>query len=580
VASYFVSADEYSRQRDKRLEAAAANARHRVWLKRSADAKEAKSWQPVKFHRTAAAKFIEKLDNQFLHNTAWGGLNFMQWQPNVPKWLPENWRKWPGSTGTIDQGGDGLSACFAMVYLFQCNLWMFFDWCHGGGNDLWVAIKAIGKYEFVLLTLCIMNLPHGPDREEGMRFAQLQESLQSMLDSMHWATFDLFRARADDIIDELGDKLEAKDSREPHEALWCHLQSLVAYPKKDRKVKTGEFMAWQRGGEELLQQWTLCRFRTEHLGLEHGMFTASVAKDKFVVKRSAVELAEAAEGTTDAAITQIDAKVLRGSVSNAVVLSMQVLSHPPYKRVLAILIIPPRPLAKWVGKCAQTMVDSEANHKWLVDQHRGGFMGHQFQMLATLLDPEFLKVAGFFAFQSMDADDREGQMFEDEVFAKMAGEYTMSLLAARHRRIMYVQEGWPNLYTRAHVSAEEAVVITKEFQEAPLISTEAFCSNAVCFVCCKLAPNGAQCKPQSEYGRAHGSKSGAYRAPHWQVMNPVWAPNGSLVGLSWTEALALRGSIVGPSGPAVGPLWTHLVCNMGPNIDTTLAHVGPKSATH
>lgn len=99
-------------------------------------------------------------------------------------------------------------------------------------------MKAVGCYHFVLLSLVVMNLPHGPYREQGMRFQQMQESLRDMLDNFNWRTFALFRARVDTIIEEFGDVLDISGSENPHQVLWTHLQSLEAYPKSGRKTKS------------------------------------------------------------------------------------------------------------------------------------------------------------------------------------------------------------------------------------------------------------------------------------------------------------------------------------------------------
>ena len=146
----------------------------------------------------------------------------MQFQHNEKsaEWKDSNWRLWPKMVGCIDQGSDGLSAAHAMNRKLKLNLEVHYDWYHGDCRYLEAAFRATGQWSLMLLFLVILNLPHGPERDEGFRFKQMVESLEHMLANHTPGEFDLFQARAPDILVEMGDAIEVQGGEQPIEALW------------------------------------------------------------------------------------------------------------------------------------------------------------------------------------------------------------------------------------------------------------------------------------------------------------------------------------------------------------------------
>ena len=108
-------------------------------------------WRPRKRHRLTTVKWLGALDNQMFHGIS-KPLKFFQ-QAATDQWRPQNWRKWPMLTTTIDQGSDGVCATNCMARMLLINLFVFYDWSHGACNDLNGAYKDLGLYSFMLLFL-------------------------------------------------------------------------------------------------------------------------------------------------------------------------------------------------------------------------------------------------------------------------------------------------------------------------------------------------------------------------------------------------------------------------------------------
>ncbi len=68
---------------------------------------------------------------------------------------------WPCCTVSVDQGGDGWSA---LHYLLgnDYNVQVVFDWSHRSWNDVQLAIGDVSWTYYVLVTIVLCNLDHGP----------------------------------------------------------------------------------------------------------------------------------------------------------------------------------------------------------------------------------------------------------------------------------------------------------------------------------------------------------------------------------------------------------------------------------
>ena len=377
-------------------------------------------------------KFIHSLDNQFKVCTETGGLVKFQHDEKSAEWKDGNWRQWPKMVGCIDQGSDGFSAVHAMNRKLKLNLECHYDWCHGACRDLEGAFRATGQWSLMLLFLVILNLPHGPERDEGFRFKQMVDALEHMLENKSPGDFELFQARAPDILKEMGDMIHVQDDENPIDALWRHLKETAAYEKPKYRAKKCQFMGWSRRLAEFLPTWSLTRFRCEYIGLELDMFDSKFFKKEIVVKPDVVAAAEAVT-TTAIGCLPLEDKVLRSACKNAVVVCVCVLERDHYRRKLAIMCHVPAPLVLWEGHAAKDMDSSSSCQSWLTQEHRNSFMTHQCDILLMLQDNTLLEQCGFMKFSTVHADEKEAFLKLDDDYASFAGNLALQLVAHRQR---------------------------------------------------------------------------------------------------------------------------------------------------
>ena len=178
------------------------------------------------------------------------------------------------------------------------------------------SYTAIRRFDFVILMLIIFNLPQGPDKEEALRFGQLQQAIEFYLNKMIPENSVLFQARAADMLSELGDLVEIVDG-DRNRSLWAYLKSIAPYEKKRYRCKLAQWSEWQRRGIAFLSQWSVTRFKAELVGLEMDMITNASVVQPITIGKGALDVA-AHTYSTDIGSMQPDTKALRSSCKHAV----------------------------------------------------------------------------------------------------------------------------------------------------------------------------------------------------------------------------------------------------------------------
>ena len=203
---------------------------------------------------------------------------------------------------------------------------------------------------FNLLILVAHNLGHGPERDEGLRFAQIQEMMTFVFKHFQAGQCELFMSRAAAILEEMQEDLpdDVLKAADRPAALWNFLKDQTPFTKKEYKVNTARFMAFQRANYKLLKEWSLLLFKTEFLALELDMAKGKDFREKVLVRQSL--LREAAElNTTSNQVLQLDSKLLRSACQNNVVVTMMTLGIPRHRRLLALTTAAAKPVDKWHG---------------------------------------------------------------------------------------------------------------------------------------------------------------------------------------------------------------------------------------
>ena len=259
--------------------------RHEQFLKRAA---ATSSFRPRKRHRVSTLKMIQMLDNQvdaqcirartpsttegyFQVVGCWGLLvvwvatfSFRPGQftrhlkvrvsmsmPGLKHFSHENpymkrhWSLWPHLSLASDQGSDMLSGIHALLYHgpTKCNITPYYDVSHGVNRDFWLSITDMSLKPFMLLSMIVINLAHGPD-ESDTRYNQLKETMGSHYQHATPKLSPLFQSLSGAIIREAGPGIPMDDGQSQEDAVWNHLKQEMCYKRRATSATLGDSVVW------------------------------------------------------------------------------------------------------------------------------------------------------------------------------------------------------------------------------------------------------------------------------------------------------------------------------------------------
>ena len=424
------------------------NMRHLHWLRRSATNGNV-SWRPRKVYRAGAVKWMLCKDNMVRVGTRWCGLNAFSRKLDKDAWSMKNWRKWPHINAAQDQGSDGLCGVNCLKYRksTKCNLTDWWDESHGIGNDTLDTWKKHHLYSFIMVTMIVMNLPFGPEKEPDMRFGQMVEALSFMVKHFNPDTLGSLQAHADTMSWELRRVLDRCHDR-PIDNLWAYICQMAGFPKQGRRVNFARFMAWLRAAGWLLQHWTLLLWLLEHLVLEMDMVGTQKFKALAMKQHDVVEGFEGEQATTSSSVPTLESKALRSCCQNAAVVGVMVLSEYANRRLLACMYWAAQPFEQHHGMQNTQCRSVPENKKHVMHTLTGGLFRYlhktwlQLQNRDVLIDCQ-LQTRDGHSILEVDADD-PALAGEDE-WAGTLGSFIHTLVANRVIRELY-KFGYPQSF--------------------------------------------------------------------------------------------------------------------------------------
>ena len=151
------------------------------------------------------------------------------------------------------------SGVFALLVKqeMRANIVAMFEWSHGANNDLHGLFKDLRLYDFALICLVIFNMPHGPDRDEGVRHEQFKDMVSIVVQSFTPQTATLFRARSGRMLQELAGVFDLDPSIGEESSLWQHIMDTQTSNPMGDRVNMCQYMGWWIGSKSLLPVWTL-----------------------------------------------------------------------------------------------------------------------------------------------------------------------------------------------------------------------------------------------------------------------------------------------------------------------------------
>ena len=426
----------------KRVKVSDTNDRHTAWVSRIAVKKGVRpSWIQKKQHRKGVVKTLTQWDNQIYFSTSWLGLSKIVHDPKLPEWKPSNWRQWPFGSAALDQAGENVSGDHCLRYFLQTNFIAWWDRSHGCQNNVEGAAKAMGWWPLIILMLMICNIGHSPDRDEGLRYSQMQETLRVLFSHFTAGTSALFQSRSRRLIKQYGTRLTEVDGADDMERAWALLMGESLVERLPYKRRMAQFMASVRSIRKLVEAWWSTHFKCELLALEEGFLTGGVIEDPIKVKGSVIDHGEKVK-TTSSHVVQVDTKLMRSCNSNAVAIATIALGDHANLRKAAIFVAGASPLDFAHSAIAETR-DAFAYLEWLRGQVSGGLNQILQDVVGSLSKQPVLQSCGFFEYRDCHGDELEEALVEDAVMARAAGRYMFELVHQEVRRSAFLRFCWP-----------------------------------------------------------------------------------------------------------------------------------------
>ena len=117
-----------------------------------------------------------------------------------------------------------------------------------------------------------------------------------------------------------------------------------------------------------------------YLALEENMLQGSAFK-KLALKPN---VGDGAEKETDVGITQVDAKLLRGSCQNNVTVSVMTLGQYRHRWITAVMVHSTRLVPTWQGAHIKECKGTDGHSKWLRGQFSHLFAEHIRELFKTM----------------------------------------------------------------------------------------------------------------------------------------------------------------------------------------------------
>ena len=321
------------------------------------------------------------------------------------------------------------------------------------------CIRDSGLYNWLLLAMITMNLPHGPDSTD-MRFMQVKDAMVHCFQTHTSSSCELFQEHLPGLLlDVAADLPEYEDGMTTDERAWRFLEEHSAFQKKGEKVNLTRFHSVVKEGREFVKRWTSTLVQCEYVSLEMDMLKGKKFTDKVTVKMAGRD--PDAPDTTAATATALDDRALRSCCQNSVVIALMFLSEDLNLRLMHMVVSLAGPVTLWHSAMEKQVRSVASASSWLLDQVSGGFCKHVTDIWRVLSDDDFMKSSGLLHFQERDVVDlSDGRLFNDEEISGRCGSFALCLMSKRCRRCLWMTSGYPVALARLISDKDDVAAVS------------------------------------------------------------------------------------------------------------------------
>jgi hypothetical protein len=367
--------------------------RQSAWVQRSQATIDDELWRPPKVHRVAAKTWIEKVDNQIRQATVHPGWILVQFIADNLAWLDPY--KFPKINVCIDYGGDGLCACNALLYRYDCNIVFSYDSDHLTKRKFEAVMRACGLWSFCLLLLIVLNLDFGPYTDET-RKGVISAVTRWFYTNRRADQVPLFVATAPNMLRDVQfhGLTDLPGLEDPERELYAFLAGRSRASITGRRLSMCRYGAFTHSLRKFVPWWNVVSFERQLVALETDVLRGKAFKDKLVSELAHTSEVNDATSTSMRRLSIAD-KTLRDMCANAVAVSVATLAAPQHLRVASCICVSNKLVEKRAVERNKALRSVKGNLDFLAKSVNGGHMRDLEDNLKLLEDPEALQEATF-----------------------------------------------------------------------------------------------------------------------------------------------------------------------------------------
>lgn len=442
----------------------AINARYLQWHRRHVSSSKKVGWRPRRRYRLSCKKWMESKDNLVSVGTCFNGIASFMPAKSPIEFATHNWARWPHLNLISDQGPGAVAGMFLLKHKVeaQANITEWWDETHCLHNDVIGAYKSFQLLPFVLLTMCIQNLPHGPEKERDMRLQQMREVVSMVFQVFEPGNCVSYARHSSRMLQQHAGDFEVVLGSTLEESLWRYMADVAPFEKQERRSLMCRFMSWVRGSKLLLKQWDTLLWKLEFLCIEMDMVSNLDYRRRLVVKQGLLNDAQTTH-TTSATVPSLDSKILRSCCQHAAVVSLAVLSDFRHRRLLAVMYHSASSLEEAHGYQNKLCRISADCSSYIVSDLNGGFLDQLRAVFSVLESPSALTDCEFEMQLPGRVPQNSPMFFEEDEWAAMLGGLRLNLVSNRARRRLWLF-GWPRRWAKVVDDKVDARLVIREFQ--------------------------------------------------------------------------------------------------------------------
>eukprot|EP00971_Amphidinium_carterae_P347707 6489836-Amphidinium_carterae.1 len=357
---------------------------------------------------------------------------------------------------TIDQGGDGWSAVHFLMATHHCLL-LLVDQSHRCWNDFQLALQDSKLYSWTLVTICLLNLDHGP--WNGARW--WQEMKEGCREYLHVAGPDcvVWQGHLPQVLAEMGEEPMIEGAEERNAALFYSLSDCVE--RKVERVGMSRWFQYVSAVRAFLRMWSRRCVVLIYICLMLGTFRqCHYLQELQLPVTGKVDGEDVAKSSTKD--DQEHIRKLRAKCSNSLEFAAIMLSDRRLYKINVIISTIGQSIQEWHSNQNVQNRSSKASCQWWSDMAVERGRTHLDKMMACLRDRDFMIALELHITTApaelLSIDYQDPLVDKEDEIAQKVGSLVIAVLSRRIRTLSW-HEGLPGIWPALLVESEREQAI-------------------------------------------------------------------------------------------------------------------------